>query len=103
MTMRTRKIVIWATLIVVGVPLAVALVDDLSRVVDHVELFASVILILSLALAGWRMKKRLRTRMQRGLGREVQDYELLSIAAWMKIPDEAAEAAKEAERFDFEG
>jgi hypothetical protein len=58
-------------------------------------------LILSLAVAGWRLKKRLKRRMGQGLGRDVDDIELVSIAQWMRIPDQAKEAAREADQFDF--
>jgi membrane protein implicated in regulation of membrane protease activity len=101
LTMRARKLLIWLGLIVLGVPLALALLSDISTVIDHIELVASLLLILSLSVAGWRLKKRLKKRMGRGLGREIEDYELTSITTWMRIPDQAARASREAEKYDF--
>jgi len=101
-TMRARKLIIWLSLIFLGVPIAIALLNDISPLLDHIELAASVLLILSLGVAGWRLKKRLKGRMEQGLGRQVDDHELTSIATWMKIPDQAGRAAREAKRYNFD-
>ena len=34
------------------------------------------------------------------MGRAVEDHELTSITAWMRIPDRAARASREAEKYD---
>ena len=100
-TLRARKVLIWLGLIVIGTPLALGLLCDISTVLDHIELAASLLLILSLSLSGWRLKKRLKARMTQGLGREVADYELTSITTWMRIPNQAARASREAAKYDF--
>ena len=99
--MRTRKIIIWLSLIVLGGPVAFALLNDISPLIDHIELLAALLLMSSLLVAGWRLKRGLKRRMEQGLGREVHDNELTSITAWMRVPDQATKAAKEADRFDF--
>ena len=101
LTMRARKLIIWLGLIVLGVPMAIILLNDSRGFIVNIELVASLLIILSLAVAGWRLKKRLKKRMEHGLGRGVEDYELTSIATWMRIPDQAARAAREAEKYDF--
>ena len=97
-----RIVIVWVAVIVLVVPLAAILLDDFSPVIDNIELVASGLLILSLAVTSWRMKRRLKRRMERGLGRQVDDNELTSITAWMRIPDQAARAGKEAEKFHFD-
>lgn len=102
MRMRTRKTIIWASIIFVGGPIAIFLLNDLPTLLYNMELLASGVLIISLAVAGWRLKRRLKRQMAQGLGRMVEDGELTSIAAWMRIPDQAARAEKEAEKYDFD-
>ena len=102
MTIRTRKVLIWLGVVLLGVPVAIFDFFDISILADNVEIAVGVLLILSLSVTGWRLKRRLRERMQRGLGREVDDSELTSITAWMRIPDEAARAGREAEKDDFD-
>lgn len=102
MTIRTRKVLICLGVVLLGVPVAIFDFFDISILADNVEIAVGVLLILSLSVTGWRLKRRLRERMQRGLGREVDDSELTSITAWMRIPDEAARAGKEAEKDDFD-
>ena len=41
-----------------------------------------------LTIAGGVQKVGFRKRLSKGLGRKVSDQELLSISAWMRIPDE---------------
>lgn len=101
-TMRTRWIAICLGTVLLGVPLGVYLLEDPLTVADNIMYVASALLILSLSVAGWRMKRRLKERMRRGLGRDVADYELTSITTWMRIPDQAARAGREAEKFDFD-
>jgi hypothetical protein len=101
-TMPTRKIIIWLSIILIGAPASIILLDDLSMLLDNIELLSTTLLILSLSHTGWRLKKRLKDQMQRGIGRDVRDDELTSITAWMRIPDQATEAAREAERYDFD-
>jgi hypothetical protein len=99
--MSTRKLIHWLSLILPGLPIAAFLFNDISGIFENIELLASALLILSLSVAGRRLKKRLKERMERGLGRRVEDYELTSIATWMRIPEQAARASREAERYDF--
>jgi hypothetical protein len=100
-TMRTRKLIIWLSLILLGVPITVGLLNDISLLIDNIKLLAAGLLILSLLITGWKLKRGLKRRMEQGLGREVQDDELTSIATWMKVPEQASKAAREAERYDF--
>jgi hypothetical protein len=99
--MLQRKTLIWLGLIVLGVPLALVLTNDISTIIDNFTLVASGLLILSLTVTGRRLKRGLKKRMESGLGRAVEDYELTSITAWMRIPDQAARASREAEKYDF--
>ena len=99
--MRQRKALIWLGLIVLGVPSTLVLTNDLSIIIDNFTLVASGLLILSLTITGWRLKRGLKKRMESGLGRAVQDHELTSITTWMRIPDQAARASREAEKYDF--
>jgi len=102
MTMRTRTVLISLGVFVLGLPIAFFVFGDISVLTDNAVNVVGVLLILSVTVAGWRLKRRLKERMQRGLGREVDDIELTSITAWMRIPDQAARAAKEAEKYDFD-
>ncbi|HYP27437.1 MAG TPA: hypothetical protein VE262_12030 [Blastocatellia bacterium] len=102
MVMRKREIIIWLILILLGMPVCFFALNDISPLVDHIGLLATALLISSLIVSGWRLKKRLKGRMEEGLSREVEDGELTSIATWMKIPDHAGRAAREAERFSFD-
>jgi hypothetical protein len=97
-----REIIIWVAVLFLVVPVMVLLLNDFSAIIDNLELVASALLILSLAVTSWRLKRRLKRRMERGLGRSVEDYELTSITAWMRIPDQAAQAGKEAEKYHFD-
>jgi hypothetical protein len=99
--MRTRKWVAWLIVILIGGPVAAFVFKDLPTLVDNAKLLAEGLLITSLAIGSWRLKKRLKRRMARGLGRDVDDIELVSITRWMQIPDEARRAARDAERHDF--
>ena len=101
LALRTRKLLCWLSILLLGIPLAHFLLRDISVLVDQAEYLASVLLILSLMAASWRLKKQLKRRMEQGLGRGVADSELVSIAQWMKIPEHARKAAREADRFDF--
>lgn len=97
-----RTTLIWMCVVVVGSPLALFVFRDIRFLIDNAPLAVSILLILSLTIAGWRLKRRLKERMERGLAREVDDSELTSISAWMRIPDEAARAGREAEEYDFD-
>lgn len=97
-----RTTLIWIFVIVVGTPLALFVIGDIRFLFDNAALAATILLILSLTIAGWRLKRRLKERMERGLAREVDDSELTSITAWMRIPDEAARAGREAEEYNFD-
>jgi hypothetical protein len=102
MKMRTRRTIIWLCIALLGLPISIIVFGSISVLKDNAEDVAIVLLILSLTIAGWRLKRRLKERMERGLGREVDDVELTSITAWMRIPDQAARAGKEAEKYDFD-
>jgi hypothetical protein len=48
-----------------------------------------IIYLIITGIIGWVIKIRLKRRMERGLGREVQDRDLTSINTWMEaLPDE---------------
>ena len=101
MTMSTRKLLIWTAVILVGVPAGIVVFHDTLNLLDYLKDTAALLLILSLSVAGWRLKRRLKKRMERGLGRTVDDSELISIQTWMRIPDHAARAARESQEYDF--
>jgi SNF family Na+-dependent transporter len=69
---------------------------------DVVRIIIILLVITAAAIAGWQLKRAMKRRMERGLGREVEDSELTSIATWMKIPEEAKKAAKDADEYDFD-
>ncbi|HMG32440.1 MAG TPA: hypothetical protein VKM94_00775 [Blastocatellia bacterium] len=96
-----RVVLAWAVAIVICVTLAVVVFQDANIITDHLELTATLVLIGVVSISSWRLRRRMKARMRRGLGRDVDDAELLSISAWMKIPDQAKLAAKEAEKYDF--
>lgn len=100
--MRTRKAVIWLVVVLLGGPVTLFVFRDISIVADNAALAASVLLVLSLGVMGWRLKRRLKERMERGLGRRVDDSELTSITTWMRIPDQAARAGRDAEKYHFD-
>ena len=47
-----------------------------------------LIVVLVTSFAAWILKRQVKKDMERGLGREVNDNELTSISAWMKVPPE---------------
>ena len=49
------------------------------------DIFLDVIAIVGSSISSWLLKVKLRRRMEQGLGRKVDDSELTSIAAWMKV------------------
>ena len=100
-TMRIRKTIIWLGLLLLGLPIVFFLLTDISVLMDYGEAIASGLLIMSLMIASWRLKKRLKRRMAEGVGRTVADHELLSMTRWMEIPDQAGKASRDADRFDF--
>ena len=102
MTMRTRKAVVWVVTLLLVVPVAAFVFGDLSIVLDNAALVAGLLLILSLIVTSWKLKRRVKERMEQGLGRQVDDSELTSITEWMRIPDQAAQAGREAEKYDMD-
>src|SRR5678815_5204036 len=100
MTMRTRKAMVWVIAILLLIPIALS-VGDPSLLIDNAAFAAGLLLILSLIVTSWKLKRRLKQRMERALGRNVDDAELQSITAWMRIPDQAAQASREAEKYDL--
>ena len=103
-TYRTMVLILILSLIFLSVPLALIILKHTAITSTHIEWIEWLAVALALALVvitGWRLKRGLKVRMKRGLGREVKDSDLTSIAAWMEIPDQAARAAKEAEKYDF--
>ena len=102
--MRTRKLIVWLIVILIaliGGPVAGFMLIDLPDLVDYAKLLAAGLLITSLSIGSWKLKRRLKRRMVQGLGRDVDDIELLSITRWMQIPEEARRAARDADRYDF--
>ena len=102
MTMRTRKAIVWVIVVLLAIPIAIFVSGDPSIVIDNASLTAGLLLILSLIVTSWKLKRRLKKRMERGLGRNVDDSELTSISAWMRIPEQAAQAGREAEKYDLD-
>ncbi len=100
-TMSARKLCIWSLLIILCIFITARNFENISLVTDYIELAASLLLILSLTIASWRLKKRVRRRMEAGLGRKIDDAELTSIKRWMEIPEQAIRAGRDVERFDF--
>jgi hypothetical protein len=48
-----------------------------------------LLIAIIVGVIGWLIKLGLKSRMQRGLGRKVEDRELTSIASWMDaLPDD---------------
>ena len=101
-SMRGRKSAVWLGVLLVGVPAAVLFLNDISILSDNLVAVVGALFIVFLTVTGWRLKRGLKKRMERGLQRSVSDEELTSISAWMKIPDQAARAAREAEKYDFD-
>ena len=101
-SMRGRRSAVWLGVILVGVPAAVLFLNDISILSDNVVGVVGALFLVSMIVTGWRMKRGLKKRMERGLQRNVSDEELTSISAWMKIPDQAARAAREAEKYHFD-
>lgn len=105
-TQKKLNAILWSALILVTAAATIlsgsniAGGESLDLSLMEYTLFA--VLILWLAVVSWRLKVRLRARMEQGLGRQVEDGELVSISSWMKIPDQAARAAKEADNYDFD-
>lgn len=66
---RTRAIIIWLCVVVVGLPIALFVFGDISILTDNATAVAGALLVLSLSIAGWRLKRRLKERMERGFGR----------------------------------
>lgn len=101
-TMRVRKAAVWLGVVLVGASAVVFFSSDISILSDNAQIVVAALLIVSLTYTSWRMKRGLKKRMERGLQRSVSDEELTSISAWMKIPDQAARAAREAEKYHFD-
>jgi hypothetical protein len=101
-SMRGRKSAVWLGVILAGATAVVLLLNEISILSDNVVMVVGALFFVSLIVTGWRLKRGLKKRMERGLQRSVSDEELTSISAWMKIPDQAARAAREAEKYDFD-
>ena len=99
---RTTVLIISVIMLFALVPLAFFIFKYTAITSEHIGFLGGALSLLALLIAGWRLKVGLKGRMKRGLGRDVKDHELTSIAAWMEIPDQAARAAKEAEKYDFD-
>ena len=50
------------------------------------RLIIALVVITVSGISTWLLKMKLKKRMERGLGRKVDDSELTSINAWMKVP-----------------
>ena len=99
---RRTVLIISVIMIFALVPLALFIFNYTPITSEHIGLLGGALSLVLVLIAGWRLKIGLKGRMKRGLGRDVKDHELTSIAAWMEIPDQAARAAKEAEKYDFD-
>ena len=99
---RRTVLIISVIMIFALVPLALFIFKNTPITSEHIGLLGGALSLVLVLIAGWRLKIGLKGRMKRGLGRDVKDHELTSIAAWMEIPDQAARAAKEAEKYDFD-
>jgi hypothetical protein len=42
--------------------------------------------IVGTSISAWVLKIRLKKKMERGLGRKVDESEMTSISSWMKVP-----------------
>lgn len=104
--LRSIAFIIAVCLICLCVPVAIVIIakypESASEYSTWLRAAAIAWVFASVLLGGWRLKRGLKSRMNRGLGREVKDHELTSIATWMEIPDQAARASREAERYDFD-
>lgn len=58
-----------------------------------------LIVIIGSSISAWVLKMRLKRKMERGLGRKVDDSELTSISAWMKVPDKAQPYPEEKNKY----
>jgi len=43
--------------------------------------------VVGTSISAWILKIKLKKKMERGLGRKVNENELMSISSWMKVPD----------------
>ena len=43
--------------------------------------------IVGTSISAWVLKVRLKKKMERGLGRKVDESEMTSISSWMKVTD----------------
>jgi hypothetical protein len=96
---RTIRVVIWVLIIVIT--LTLGLWEDGGTLIQYADEIAVAIVILLVSISTWRLKRAVRNRMQKGLQRPVADHELTSFATWMKIPEQAKKAARDAEKYDF--
>jgi len=49
-------------------------------------------MVLISALGGWLAKRRMKRKLEEGLGHEVKDEDVTSISAWMKADDRVVES-----------
>lgn len=61
--------------------------DTLEIIMDWGQYFWYLILIVASAVTTWKVKAIYKGRMEKGLGRKVKDWELVSMNKWMEIED----------------
>lgn len=54
---------------------------------DLFDAFIGLAALIALTVSGWVVTKRVRSRMQKSLGREASDLELASLKTWMKVEE----------------
>jgi hypothetical protein len=57
-----------------------------------IQVISLIALLLISALGGWLATRRLKRKLEKGLGHEVKDEEVTSIAAWMKAADRVVDS-----------
>jgi hypothetical protein len=98
------KIAIWLGLLLIALPLGIILLppEVVEFGLGYPNVFGTTLFIAIVAFASWRLKRRLRKRMERGFGKEVSDEDLVSISKWIQIPDQAKRAAREADTYKLD-
>jgi hypothetical protein len=61
---------------------------------DDIDTLSEIAAAIALTVSGWIITMKMRSRMQRSLGRKASDLELASLNTWMKV-EEAEQREKE--------
>ena len=59
---------------------------------NDTRLLGFAVLILISVLGGWLAKRRMKRKLEEGLGHEVRDEDVTSISAWMKADDKVVDS-----------